>query len=270
MNEVFLPIPLEHSRNIFGQYDFLAKKIERAFQVSIINRDEGIKIIGPSLGTQKAEKVLNELWQLSKRGNAIQEQNVDYGIAMCMEEKEDALLTIDGDLICHTISGRPIKPKTLGQKEYVDAIRNSMIVFGMGPAGTGKTYLAIAMAITAFKNNEVERIILTRPAIEAGEKLGFLPGDLQQKVDPYLRPLFDALYEMMGAESYQRLQEEFGLSQEKIAEKVAEHFNALLLPVLPISTCYEHKGKKGSCFPCQDTDDSLSPGLSVAPSLPSR
>ena len=204
MNEVFLPIPLEHSRNIFGQYDFLAKKIERAFQVSIINRDEGIKIIGSSLGTQKAEKVLNELWQLSKRGNAIQEQNVDYGIAMCMEEKEDALLTIDGDLICHTISGRPIKPKTLGQKEYVDAIRNSMIVFGMGPAGTGKTYLAMAMAITAFKNNEVERIILTRPAIEAGEKLGFLPGDLQSKVDPYLRPLYDALYQIMGAESFSK------------------------------------------------------------------
>lgn len=204
MNEVFLPIPLEHSRNIFGQYDFLAKKIERAFQVSIINRDEGIKIIGPSLGTQKAEKVLNELWQLSKRGNTIQEQNVDYGIAMCMEEKEDALLTVDGDLICHTISGRPIKPKTLGQKEYVDAIRNSMIVFGMGPAGTGKTYLAMAMAITAFKNNEVERIILTRPAIEAGEKLGFLPGDLQSKVDPYLRPLYDALYQIMGAESFSK------------------------------------------------------------------
>lgn len=204
MNEVFLPIPLEHSRNIFGQYDFLAKKIERAFQVSIINRDEGIKIIGSSLGTQKAEKVLNELWQLSKRGNAIQEQNVDYGIAMCMEEKEDALLTVDGDLICHTISGRPIKPKTLGQKEYVDAIRNSMIVFGMGPAGTGKTYLAMAMAITAFKNNEVERIILTRPAIEAGEKLGFLPGDLQSKVDPYLRPLYDALYQIMGAESFSK------------------------------------------------------------------
>ena len=204
MNEVFLPIPLEHSRNIFGQYDFLAKKIERAFQVSIINRDEGIKILGSVPGIQKAEKVLTELWELSRRGNMIQEQNVDYGIAMCMEEKEDTLLMVDGDLICHTISGKPIKPKTLGQKEYVDAIRNSMIVFGMGPAGTGKTYLAMAMAITAFKNNEVERIILTRPAIEAGEKLGFLPGDLQSKVDPYLRPLYDALYQIMGAESFSK------------------------------------------------------------------
>ena len=204
MNEIFLPIPLEHSRNIFGQYDFFAKKIERAFQVSIINRDEGIKIIGSEYGSKNAETVLKELWELSKRGNTILEQNVDYGIAMCMEEKSNSLLTIDGDLICHTMSGKPIKPKTLGQKEYVDAIRNSMIVFGMGPAGTGKTYLAMAMAITTFKNNEVERIILTRPAIEAGEKLGFLPGDLQSKVDPYLRPLYDALYQIMGAESFSK------------------------------------------------------------------
>lgn len=204
MNEVFLPMPLEHSRNIFGQFDLFAKKIERAFQISIVNRDEGVKIIGNPKGVEKAEKVLKELWELSKRGNTIQEQNVDYGIAMCMEEKEDTLLTVDGDLICHTISGKPIKPKTLGQKEYVDAIRNSMIVFGMGPAGTGKTYLAMAMAITAFKNNEVERIILTRPAIEAGEKLGFLPGDLQSKVDPYLRPLYDALYQIMGVESFSK------------------------------------------------------------------
>lgn len=204
MNEIFLPIPLEHSRNIFGQFDLFAKKIERAFQVSIINRDEGIKIIGNERNSERACKVLSELWELSKRGNTIQEQNVDYGIAMCMEEKEDALLTVDGDLICHTISGKPIKPKTLGQKSYCDAIRKSMIVFGMGPAGTGKTYLAMAMAITAFKNNEVERIILTRPAIEAGEKLGFLPGDLQSKVDPYLRPLYDALYQIMGAESFMK------------------------------------------------------------------
>ena len=201
-NEIFLPMPLEHSRNIFGQFDKYAKKLERAFQVSIVNRDEGIKIIGNEYSVKKADKVLRELWELSRRGNQIQEQNVDYAIAMSMEEKEDALLTVDGDLICHTISGKPIKPKTLGQKQYADAIRNHMIVFGMGPAGTGKTYLAMAMAITAFKNNEVERIILTRPAIEAGEKLGFLPGDLQSKVDPYLRPLYDALYQIMGAESF--------------------------------------------------------------------
>ena len=201
-NEIFLPMPLEHSRNIFGQFDKYAKKLERAFQVSIVNRDEGIKIIGNEYSVKKADKVLRELWELSRRGNQIQEQNVDYAIAMSMEEKEDALLMVDGDLICHTVSGKPIKPKTLGQKQYADAIRNHMIVFGIGPAGTGKTYLAMAMAITAFKNNEVERIILTRPAIEAGEKLGFLPGDLQSKVDPYLRPLYDALYQIMGAESF--------------------------------------------------------------------
>ena len=201
-HEIFLPMPLEHSRNIFGQFDKFAKKLERGFHVSIVNRDEGIKIIGNEHDIKKAEKVLCELWELSRRGNQIQEQNVDYAIAMSMEEKEDILLTVDGDLICHTISGKPIKPKTLGQKEYADAIRKNMIVFGMGPAGTGKTYLAMAMAITAFKNNEVERIILTRPAIEAGEKLGFLPGDLQSKVDPYLRPLYDALYQIMGAESF--------------------------------------------------------------------
>ena len=201
-NEIFLPMPLEHSRNIFGQFDIFAKKLERGFHVSIVNRDEGIKIIGKEHDIKKAEKVLRELWELSRRGNQIQEQNVDYAIAMSMEEKEDTLLAIDGDLICHTVSGKPIKPKTLGQKQYADAIRKNMIVFGMGPAGTGKTYLAMAMAITAFKNNEVERIILTRPAIEAGEKLGFLPGDLQSKVDPYLRPLYDALYQIMGAESF--------------------------------------------------------------------
>ena len=201
-NEIFLPMPLEHSRNIFGQFDIFAKKLERGFHVSIVNRNEGIKIIGKEHDIKKAEKVLRELWELSRRGNQIQEQNVDYAIAMSMEEKEDTLLSIDGDLICHTISGKPIKPKTLGQKQYADAIRKNMIVFGMGPAGTGKTYLAMAMAITAFKNNEVERIILTRPAIEAGEKLGFLPGDLQSKVDPYLRPLYDALYQIMGAESF--------------------------------------------------------------------
>ena len=181
--EEFLPIPLEHSRNLFGQFDRYSKKIERAFGVSIINRDEGIKIIGGAGAVERAGSALNQLWELSKRGNEIEEQNVDYAIAMVMEEKNDILVTIDKDLICHTISGKPIKPKTLGQKQYADAIRDHMIVFGMGPAGTGKTYLAMACAIT-------------------GEKLGFLPGDLQSKVDPYLRPLYDALYQIMGAESF--------------------------------------------------------------------
>lgn len=132
----------------------------------------------------------------------ISEQNVDYALSLAFEGNEDGLLEVDRDIICHTLQGKPIKPKTLGQKKYVDAIRKQMITFGLGPAGTGKTYLAMAMAITAFKSNEVGRIILTRPAIEAGEKLGFLPGDLQSKIDPYLRPLYDALYQIMGAEAF--------------------------------------------------------------------
>ena len=148
--------------------------------------------------------MFEQLYELAKRGNVISEQNVNYALALLQEHKGSEMVEIDKDVICHTIQGKPVKPKTLGQKDYVDNIRKKMIVFGMGPAGTGKTYLAMAMAITAFKNEEVGRIILTRPAIEAGEKLGFLPGDLQSKVDPYLRPLYDALYQIMGAESFQK------------------------------------------------------------------
>lgn len=202
--EISLEMETAHIRNIFGQYDSHLKKLERAFLADIIDRDGAVRVRGEARQVERAVAVLTQLLELSKRGNQIQEQNVDYAIAMSMENQENALLDIDGDLICHTVSGKPVKPKTLGQKQYVDAIRDKMIVFGLGPAGTGKTYLAMAMAITAFKNNEVERIILTRPAIEAGEKLGFLPGDLQSKVDPYLRPLYDALYQIMGAESFQR------------------------------------------------------------------
>lgn len=163
-----------------------------------------MKILGDERRCRRAQDVFMQLLELSKRGNVITEQNVNYALALMAEEKESAIVEIDRDCICHTINGKPVKPKTLGQKAYVDAIREKMIVFGMGPAGTGKTYLAMAMAITAFKNEEVGRIILTRPAIEAGEKLGFLPGDLQSKVDPYLRPLYDALYQIMGAESFQK------------------------------------------------------------------
>lgn len=197
-----LEIPMEHCLNIFGQCDKYVKKIEHAFHVDIVNRDDSVMIRGDKKAAVSVKEILNTLKTLSERGNTILEQDVDYAIAMGMEENEDALLQIDKEVICHTVSGRPVKPKTLGQKAYVDAIEDNMIVFGMGPAGTGKTYLAMAKAITAFKNNEVERIILTRPAIEAGEKLGFLPGDLQSKVDPYLRPLYDALYQIMGAESF--------------------------------------------------------------------
>lgn len=202
MMEAVIEIPTEHERNVFGQFDVFAKKIERTLHVTLIARDENVKIMGEAVRVEKAKSVLLQLVELSKRGNIIQEQNVDYTLALAMEDIENSVLEIDKDIICHTIQGKPIKPKTLGQKKYVDAIRKKMIVFGLGPAGTGKTYLAMAMAITAFKNNEVGRIILTRPAIEAGEKLGFLPGDLQSKIDPYLRPLYDALYQIMGAESF--------------------------------------------------------------------
>ena len=189
--ESLINIPVEHCSNIFGQFDEYAKVIEKT-----------LKVIGAEAAVQRASGVLNYLYELSKRGNQITRQNVDYSIAQSFEEKADSLIEIDSDTVCRTIAGRPIKPKTFGQKEYVDAIRDKMIVFGVGPAGTGKTYLAMAMAINAFKNNEVNKIILTRPAIEAGEKLGFLPGDLQSKVDPYLRPLYDALFQIMGAESF--------------------------------------------------------------------
>lgn len=195
---------MEHTQNIFGQFDAYAKIIERTLNVTIITRNNELKVIGDNDSVNKAKSVFLKLLELSKRGNTITEQNVNYALSLGFENKEDVLVEIDKDLICHTINGKPIKPKTLGQKAYVDQIRKKMIVFGIGPAGTGKTYLAMAMGINAFKNDEVSKIILTRPAIEAGEKLGFLPGDLQSKVDPYLRPLYDALYQIMGPESYLR------------------------------------------------------------------
>ena len=200
--ETMLDIPAEHEKNVFGQFDIFAKKIERALHVTLIARNGKVKVLGEEKNVERAQQVLSQLTELSRRGNTIQEQNVDYALSLTMEDSAEDILTIDKDLICHTLQGKPIKPKTLGQKKYVDAIREKMITFGLGPAGTGKTYLAMAMAITAFKRNEVGRIILTRPAIEAGEKLGFLPGDLQSKIDPYLRPLYDALYQIMGAESF--------------------------------------------------------------------
>lgn len=200
--EEIIEIPAEHEKNIFGQFDAYAKKIERTLHVTLIPREDHVKIVGESVRVDQAKRVLLQLTELSKRGNQITEQNVDYAISLVFDDKEQDLIEIDKDVICHTLQGKPIKPKTMGQKKYVDAIRDKMIVFGLGPAGTGKTYLAMAMAITAFKRNEVGRIILTRPAIEAGEKLGFLPGDLQSKIDPYLRPLYDALYQIMGAESF--------------------------------------------------------------------
>lgn len=204
LNEKIIQIPSENINNIFGEFDVHIKKIERSLGVTVVARDDHLKIIGNEHNTEAAVELFTQLNELANRGNRITVQNVNYAISLLAENKSNAVVELDKELICHTTTGKPVKPKTLGQKAYVDAIRKKMIVFGMGPAGTGKTYLAMAMAITAFKNEEVGRIILTRPAIEAGEKLGFLPGDLQSKVDPYLRPLYDALYQIMGAESFQK------------------------------------------------------------------
>lgn len=200
--EIDMNLPSTHASNVFGQFDVFMKKIERTLHISIVLRDGSVKLIGNEKDVKKAKEVLNSLLELAQRGNQITEQNVNYALALSMEAKTSDIVELDKDVICHTVNGKAVKPKTHGQKNYINQINEKMIVFGVGPAGTGKTYLAMAAAITAFKNNEVNRIIMTRPAIEAGEKLGFLPGDLQSKVDPYLRPLYDALYEIMGADSF--------------------------------------------------------------------
>lgn len=204
MEERTLQIENRHIVNIFGQFDANIKRIEDAYGVHIVNRGDGVKVTGEKEQIENALQVLHSLDMLAKKGEEITTQNVEYFIASVGEEDMNEVDKVYDNVICMTMGGRPLRPKTLGQKKYVDLIKKNTVVFGIGPAGTGKTYLAMAMAITAFKNNEVNRIILTRPAIEAGEKLGFLPGDLQQKVDPYLRPLYDALYEIMGAENFSK------------------------------------------------------------------
>ncbi len=199
-----IQIDNEFISEVFGKFDENIKKLENAFSVSIVNRDDGIIISGKDKDIQIAKKVLYAITETANKGEIIDEQKINYYISELKEKSVEEIQEINNDFICMTISGRPVKPKTLGQKKYTDKIKNNTIVFGVGPAGTGKTYLAMAMAVTAFKNNDVNRIILTRPAIEAGENLGFLPGDMQQKVDPYLRPLYDALYEIMGADQFQK------------------------------------------------------------------
>ncbi len=190
--------------NLFGEFDKHAKMIEQKYHVRLMNRDNVIKIEGEDDDVLKAKKVLFSLANIIKKGEILTEQNITYAMTL-VEDGIDVLLSdISKDTVCITAKGKPIKPKTLGQKKYIKSMEKNTVVFGIGPAGTGKTYLAVAMAVKAFKNKEVSRIILTRPAVEAGEKLGFLPGDLQTKVDPYLRPLYDALYDMFGLESYQR------------------------------------------------------------------
>ena len=194
----------EELRTLFGQNDKYLEKIEKELNVSIVNRNGALKISGDEADVSSAAMLMRQIISSVGKEDDLEEQKVDYALTLAKENNGEDITVLDKEVICHTVSGKPIKPKTLGQKEYVEAMKKNMVVFGIGPAGTGKTYLAMALAITAFKNNEVNKIILTRPAIEAGEKLGFLPGDLQSKVDPYLRPLYDALYQIMGAEGFQK------------------------------------------------------------------
>ncbi len=197
----------EYISQIFGNFDANIKKLEKTYDVKIVNRGCEVKITGNTENVQKTEKVISSLILLLEKGENITQQNLNYLVDVCNEGQDTiakAKEVTNSDCICITTSGKPVKPKTVGQKKYIDSIKDNTIVFGIGPAGTGKTYLAVAMAVKAFKAQEINRIILTRPAVEAGESLGFLPGDLQTKVDPYLRPLYDALFEMLGEESFQK------------------------------------------------------------------
>ena len=198
---------MEQTVSLFGSFDENIRLIESQYNVKVVSRGSEIKVSGDAENVAKATRAINGLLTLINRGEALSEQNVRYVLSLVNEGNEDKLCEMTGDCVCITAKGKPIKPKTLGQKKYLECIKNNTITLGAGPAGTGKTYLAVAMAVNAFRAKEVNRIILTRPAVEAGEKLGFLPGDLQQKVDPYLRPLYDALFDMLGAESFQRYQE---------------------------------------------------------------
>lgn len=198
---------MENAVSLFGSFDENIRLIESEFSVTVLNRGSDLKISGEAENVAKATTAIERLLALINKGEALSDQNVRYVISLVKDGEEDKLMSLSGNCVCITSKGKPVKPKTLGQKKYVEAIRKNTIVLGAGPAGTGKTYLAVAMAVTAFRAKEVNRIILTRPAVEAGEKLGFLPGDLQQKVDPYLRPLYDALFDMLGAEAFARYQE---------------------------------------------------------------
>lgn len=198
---------MEHALALFGNFDENIKLIEQNYKVDILCRGTEIKISGGGEGIISATKTIEGLLNTINRGEPLTEQNVRYMMTLVDDGREKEIAGIANDVICITAKGRALKPKTIGQKDYVDSIRKNTIVFGVGPAGTGKTYLAVAMAVRAFRNHDVNRIILTRPAIEAGEKLGFLPGDLQSKVDPYLRPLYDALHDMLGSDNFQKYME---------------------------------------------------------------
>ena len=195
---------VEHIVNLFGSFDENIKLLEREYGVNIVCRDTELKICGDAEAVLRGKAAVNALLQLAARGEQISQQNVNYVISLVRDGQEDKINQMGKDVICVTTKGRPVKAKTVGQQKYVDAIQNNIVTLGIGPAGTGKTYLAVACAVAAFREKTINRIILTRPAVEAGEKLGFLPGDLQNKVDPYLRPLYDALFDMLGPEAYQR------------------------------------------------------------------
>ena len=195
---------MEHAFELFGSFDENIKLIEKEFSVRVVCRDSELKIDGEAENVSKAARVIDSLLQFINRGEALSEQNIRYCISLVNSGSEEKIEQLAGDCICITSKGKPIKPKTIGQKKYCNLIAKNTITIGVGPAGTGKTYLAVAMAVTAFRSKQINRIILTRPAVEAGEKLGFLPGDLRSKVDPYLRPLYDALFDMLGAETYQK------------------------------------------------------------------
>lgn len=198
---------MEQAVSLFGSFDENIKLIEKEFSVSVVSRGSDLKITGEPENVSAAARAVNGLLTLINKGEALSEQNVRYVISLVREGSENKLRSMSDDCICITAKGKPVKAKTLGQKKYIESIKDNTVVLGVGPAGTGKTYLAVAMAVSAFRAKEINRIILTRPAVEAGEKLGFLPGDLQQKVDPYLRPLYDALFDMLGAENFQKYQE---------------------------------------------------------------
>ncbi len=208
---------MENAVSLFGSFDENIRQLEKEFSVTVLNRGSDLKVSGDIEAVSAAVRAIGGLLTLINKGEPLNSQNVNYVISLVKDGNEDKLSEISGDCICITTKGRPVKPKTLGQKKYIDSIKKNTIVFGVGPAGTGKTYLAVAMAVNAFRAKEITRIILTRPAVEAGEKLGFLPGDLQQKVDPYLRPLYDALFDMLGAESFQKYQEKGNIEVAPLA-----------------------------------------------------
>lgn len=208
---------IQQASELFGSFDENAKIIENEYHVSVVYRDQELKVTGDEENVARAVRALNTLITLINGGESLTEQNVRYCIRMVEEDSEEHIVKMAGDCICITSKGKPIKPKTVGQRNYCDNIKKNTITVGVGPAGTGKTYLAVAMAVSAFRAQEVNRIILTRPAVEAGEKLGFLPGDLQQKVDPYLRPLYDALFDMLGSETYMRYVEKGSIEVAPLA-----------------------------------------------------